>query len=197
MNKSQTGRPNLSRNWICSMPKCITPVLSKNKGMCSKHWQRLQLGSDKLLREWFTVTFECQCGKVFPYPTSCDKCYKARLRAEKRGTAEVTRIRGRNKSHKVVGYRAIHQRIKLWKGSAKIHTCINPEFGPHPAQEWALQVEPTHWEEKPGTNGQYFYGFTQNVDDYAPMCCHHHRKFDKDNKYHADDNPNFRKEDEE
>ena len=72
----------------------------------------------------------------------------------------------------VVQYRAAHCRVVAKRGRAREHTCVYPGCIKE-AQEWALNPNAVHtYEDKQGRV------WSLDTDDYQPMCCSHHRKFD-------------------
>src|SRR5262245_1867308 len=60
------------------------------------------------------------------------------------------------------GYRKIHRRLRKVRGPAGMYSCISCG---EPAECWAYQIDDET-------------GYSDNVEDYAPMCQSCHRKLD-------------------
>lgn len=104
----------------------------------------------------------------------CSCGLRKRVHAQSLRTGHTTSC---GRSHDV-GYRALHTRLTTKYGSATEYDCVVPGCGP--AAEWAYTNDDPN--ELTEINKGSLIRYSADLSRYQPMCSHHHRQFDADER---------------
>jgi len=139
---------------ICAVPQCDNNVQAR--GFCAGHYDRNR--RDTLWSDLIGYEYICEMGESHKTIKSC-KCKRKR---DKR-------------YDNVPSYHAQHVRLRKFRGKASNYDCVEPATEPHKAQEWALRPGRGKYL---GTSGGHPSWYSDDLDDYQPMCKSHHKIMD-------------------
>lgn len=143
-------------------------------GYCRPHYMKFKKYGQPTRPEK-PVTY-CECGEEAAVAGKCKRCYALNYYYKSSGRGWT----GKYATTKPVPkYEGAHGRLRLERGRAKEHDCV--ECG-GPAHEWALKADATDLLFSELGARKTLTAYSLNFDDYQPMCRDCHKAYDAEHQ---------------
>lgn len=168
-------QPKVMHDW-CTAPGCEARANRRGAGLCEKHYMRLRRNGQFESIAKRAPDAECKADGCSKRASRIDGfCRNCGLRFDRNGDTEhrVGYLHSSWLGFDEVSYGAIHQRLRKWRGAARLYKCVDcNRQGAH----WSYSHRSPF--EREELLGKYIVQFSPIVSDYVPRCARCHKRFD-------------------